>query len=395
MSEFKVRIQNLNSAMDSTQQLESVLKQAADSVQSIKRNLRAQVRQRERIDSRLSFAAEQLLTEKQSIRRVVLVGRQAAELYQKNEEHLLNVSASQASQVRSILTGIINKVNSWWQSFMDWIKDLFTPDPVVSTEINSIVFDDEGQYGGNQGSPKSRKGAEQNALYDIVRQYYPDYTDKELEAFMKKLNSEGCGYVAVINTIFAAYEGREKEFEKTFGFPMYGNNGDLNYDRLLVDFYSATDNHKKGLFGSDTIDNKEDISKADKENPSYNYRTDVTGGGSSQDSREYRTHLYLDQKGVNVDIRNNYPLTPKKFPKIANDGYIIVSFHNGNLLNEDGSVYQVIDGGHAMVVTGVTEDGRYIVSSWGKKFYIDPTDTTPIGKGKTPPSLKFSYYQYK
>lgn len=25
-----------------------------------------------------------------------------------------------------------------------------------------------------------------------------------------------------------------------------------------------------------------------------------------------------------------------------------------------------------MTVTGVTEDGRFIVSSWGKRYYIDP-----------------------
>ena len=28
-----------------------------------------------------------------------------------------------------------------------------------------------------------------------------------------------------------------------------------------------------------------------------------------------------------------------------------------------------------MSVTGVTDDGRLIVSSWGKKYYIDPKDS--------------------
>jgi len=27
-----------------------------------------------------------------------------------------------------------------------------------------------------------------------------------------------------------------------------------------------------------------------------------------------------------------------------------------------------------MTITGTTEDGRYIVSSWGKKYYIKPNE---------------------
>ena len=36
------------------------------------------------------------------------------------------------------------------------------------------------------------------------------------------------------------YEGNPAKFEKTFGFPMY-KDGDLNYDRLLLDLYATTD----------------------------------------------------------------------------------------------------------------------------------------------------------
>jgi len=29
-----------------------------------------------------------------------------------------------------------------------------------------------------------------------------------------------------------------------------------------------------------------------------------------------------------------------------------------------------------MTVTGITDDGRYIVSSWGKVYYLDPSTGT-------------------
>ena len=43
-----------------------------------------------------------------------------------------------------------------------------------------------------------------------------------------------------------------------------------------------------------------------------------------------------------------------------------------------------------MTVTGVTEDGRYIVSSWGGKYYIDPDEMV-----NSATSYDFVYYKYK
>lgn len=121
----------------------------------------------------------------------------------------------------------------------------------------------------------------------------------EIKNYLKKPNGEGCGYVAILNTILAVYAGRGDEFERKFGFPMY-RNGDLNYDQLLVDFYATTGNR------------------------------------------------------------------------------------------EDGSPARFIDGGHAMMVTGVTGDGRYIVFAWGQKFYIDPMEQSGSFPNRT--RMDFSTY---
>ncbi len=41
-----------------------------------------------------------------------------------------------------------------------------------------------------------------------------------------------------------------------------------------------------------------------------------------------------------------------------------------------------MDGGHAMVVTGLTDDGRIQVSSWGELYYISPEDSDFISPEK-------------
>jgi hypothetical protein len=33
---------------------------------------------------------------------------------------------------------------------------------------------------------------------------------------------------------------------------------------------------------------------------------------------------------------------------------------------------EIPDGAHKVDITGVTEDGRFIVSSYGKEYYLDP-----------------------
>ena len=86
MSDFKVQVQTLYGIMDTTEQLEFALQQAAEGVYAVKRNLLAQVRQRERIDSRLNTAAQSLKTQQKSIGRAVSAGRQVAALYEKQRK---------------------------------------------------------------------------------------------------------------------------------------------------------------------------------------------------------------------------------------------------------------------------------------------------------------------
>lgn len=215
----------------------------------------------------------------------------------------------------------------------------------------NMPFDDQGQYGGYQGNPQTHY----KDLADIVRKYYPDFSDKEVEDYLKKLADEGCGYVAMTNTIFSQFEGKEDEFEKTFGFPMYDENGELNYDAMVTDFYSAMDNHNK-----DGINESEDPSSTD-------------GKGTTREKREYRWETYMKDHGIDVDVKD-VDVTPDTYEEIAKDGYLVIGVSPVVLYDENGNEVYNKKGGHAMTVTGVTDDGMYIVSSWGEKFYIKPDD---------------------
>lgn len=104
-----MRVQDLYGLMDVEEDLQPILQQASDCVSSVRRNLQMQIRQREHIDARLSQSIRQLEDQRQAVGRVVSAGRQAAELYERNEEHLL--------QVRSIESEISKKT-----TFSDWVQ---------------------------------------------------------------------------------------------------------------------------------------------------------------------------------------------------------------------------------------------------------------------------------
>ena len=253
------------------------------------------------------------------------------------------------------------------------------------------IFGVNGLYGASQDlpwkvGPYSREG---KLIRSIIKKYYPTYDEYQVEAFLEKLCDEGCGYVAGVNMIFIYFHGREEEFEQKFGFPMYSDTGRLNYNLLLVDYYAATDNHFCYM-GRDEICKKEDCTGYEILYP-YDGTFDETGKGMSNEDRRYRLNLYLDNKGIKVKITDKYYLAPEEIRSSIQSGYVYISLFNGNVQREDGSPYCYCEG-HGMLITGITSDCRYIVSSWGKKLYIDPTEIVERDGKRTRHS--YQYYEF-
>ncbi len=239
----------------------------------------------------------------------------------------------------------------------------------------AMCFDD---CGGRQTGPVDawRMGTEQEreSIRRLVHSYeeYADYSDEEITDLLTKLNSEGCGYVAFVNIIVDEYRGKEEEFEEVFGFPLFGVNAAgtayVNYNRLIMELYCASDNHNEEglLWGKhDSYDSGEDISNRE-------------GVGTMREKRAYRFSRYMEAHDIETEIENIECSAQEVYERCKEEAEkgnrIIIGTHPVKLEDKKGVTVQA-DGGHAMTVTGLTDDGRIEVSSWGKKYYITPEDS--------------------
>ena len=311
-------------------------------------------------------------------------------------------------------------------SLLGAIADVLDIDPKdLYPDKNTKTFDDDknnGTYGSDQGDMAHHKKGlwffgfrwfEDEDLYAYARTHerYQDYSQTEIAHLMDQINEEGCGYAAVVNDIFVEYEGREEEFERVFGFPMYDKNGKANYDYLMLDFYAETDDlyfldepqgatalandiiqlykgkedEFREKYGCDpivTVDGVDYLS-ADAIQAILDEYSDVSEAsvavdGTSTYTLENRFNHYMDQKGLSytVDtVMDGRTLSEEELQGYFSEGKSVnISVGGFDLYNEKGRRVQADVGNHWMTITGMTDDGRYIVSSWGERYYLNPEE---------------------
>ena len=283
------------------------------------------------------------------------------------------------------------------------------------TLINKTAspFDDEGSYGGNQGSLfYNRSGFTifgwrifyDKDLYKFVKSYpqYKDYSVDDVYELYKNINQEGCGFVAMANSIFEQYEGREDEFEEIFGFPMYDKKTkDLNFDRLLIDIYAYTNDkifmdqpnatyiltHSvleyyedkkdefKEKFGIEYDDSSMDVKQAIIDYYAEEDVVEIETLGNTASSFKNRILGYAEYKGIDCEVSTEYNLTTDEIQEKIDQGYTItVGCFDFDMYDKNKKLYAEDVGGHYMTITGVTDDGYIEVSSWGEKYYIKSDD---------------------
>lgn len=313
--------------------------------------------------------------------------------------------------IKSFCSSAKEKLDEWFANFQEWWKDHMTITPIsIEDEVydsNRYTYDpsdngkhnvyDDDYYGSRQHGPEMDvSSGDKQAIKDYTKiiqdntgvtlseQQLREYLDAKFakdgngrikydsngEAIVEKvgLNHEGCEYAAIVNTIFEYYihrENGEREFYNKFGYSLRDADGNLNYNYVLVDVYSKYDDTN---FSGLTDQKAEIILES--------YMGETGKDGNSSVSVDMKT-------GVHVTVRNidNYLRSGKQ---------VIMSAQNVVIRDESGNLMQDCAGdGHAMVVTGVTSDGRYIVSTWGMKGYIDPK------KQHLNTKLEFSTIEYQ
>ena len=334
---------------------------------------------------------------------------------------------SLADNVKSYRTALKN-ITQEYVTYEAAIREEFLPASGGVRRVRNLtqesgIFDDHGSYGGDQRDMLSNQAKKQilwwtiggnQALYDAVRTYpqYADYSDGQIKKLFEKIKSEGCGYVAMVNAIFVQYHGDADAFERDFGFPMYDENGEYNFDRLLLDIYAETDD-KYFLdeeYGSTSYANdvlKTYIGHEDEfrrefgvplyqngDNTRYNPAAqqavlDRVGDRTVVEQQtkginylnfENRMQHYLKEKNVPMSSQFQEMPSTKDVKAYLKRGKSVSIIDNGfNLYDENGNIAHKNVGGHWMTITEVTDDGRYVVSSWGDKYYLKPDELTDFG----------------
>ena len=292
------------------------------------------------------------------------------------------------------------------------------------------IFDEDNilsiQYGGSQVDLYAYANLliKDPYVWEEIQKHFPvDSFSSEEEAmyfyilYLKKLGKHGCGYIAITDKVFQAFEGREDEFLETFGFPMYriyeDNSIDFNYELFAIKFFNysilypdyneerkeliknmftrsiarceldnfvLSDEYKmdrnkwKTLEGDEQLEYIYKIQEIDEK---YYELLDKWQNAKNEDVNialplANLGHIkeYLESYGIEVNINiqdGDEYIKPGDI--VASSNFILYKE------NEYGKKYTVKDNinNHGVYVVAI-EDGKIIVSSWGEKYFYDGKD---------------------
>ncbi len=258
----------------------------------------------------------------------------------------------------------------------------YTPSQTLqNAKVESVSFDPEiktylptdvpGFYGGSQGTLNSLRMKKLFSTITIGIVSMSDYEKRHLNTYYEILNKygiskktdqtymmvmiedHGCGFVTMANIIADFYKDNPVEFERIYGFPLYDTNEDgnkvFNYDYILLDIF---------------LKNK---TKDDKQ---YDVRT-------SNYEEILRNSFPSQTVSVQTTPRDISIETYKQYIKSGNYQYASIAVSDYSLKPYGNNTDKAMSskGGHLMTITGISENGNFIVSSWGKEWEL--TKGTP------------------
>ena len=296
-------------------------------------------------------------------------------------------------------------------------------DPETGEYQAISIFDDDNikssQFGASQVVFKTKFNILMKNPYILeeLQNYYPieGFSSEEeatyfYERYFKLIFSRGCGYAAAANFVFRQFEGKEQEFYDTFSFPMYivdeHGNLDFNYEVFMLKFFNysilemgnSEEKIKNSMlkdlyhFQIETYINSEEYRRK-KPNDFENWTEEERK--QWKEFEEARTQKFHDlfekwknasnefvNLGIPTDASFGYlyaflkryrldSITEVEFDNHYEENDIVAS-DGFNLYSEDENISSVNDvKSHYIYIVGTTEDGKLIVSSWGKKYIFD------------------------
>lgn len=307
-----------------------------------------------------------------------------------------------------------NKDNPIYQRF----------DSKTNIYTNISIFDKDNikthQYGANQKVFQSHYHQLINnpIIWNEMQNIFKiDNLEKETanlfyQFYFDIISEHGCGYASITNYVFRLFEGKEKEFYKTFGYPMYEVTDqyiDFNYEIFMLKFFNY---YIKSTNSVDAIKNTI-LRKV------YQYKIDEYTSKKKDHRKKFdefkkmTTEEYHKWKKTNSTYKNNIKKYQEKIKKIPdiNRGYgLPLEITLGNLVkylkqyginikvtltnnshnskideiiaSENYTLYEESfyglekydyrdTGPHYLYITNITNDGKIIVSSWGDMYIFD------------------------
>jgi len=215
-------------------------------------------------------------------------------------------------------------------------------------------------------------------MIGIIKSYYPNATQMDIINIADSYGHNGCVYMAYANTFVAhmgSIENGADIFKRKIGYDLIVNDGtnkSYNVEALALHIY--LDSCKKKNFNMlETIKNVKGTS----------YKSISTDIVSFFEDRGIKIK---EQRGIRFNAKENSIITSllAEIASNPNNMYILgaykfdleslssqSAFDNNDKALESSVVDKNVRkniGGHGMLITGLTESGDLIVSSWKKKF---------------------------
>ena len=216
----------------------------------------------------------------------------------------------------------------------------------------------------NFGAP-SLTEEEQKQVNDIIKLFNEKgITD---EAVMLEVlewtKRQACGHTAITNWVAEMYSDKPEEFEKKFGYPLFvEKNGMIkyNYETLLTDIY--LDANDKFLSDNVTAEGFEAVNEDSSIHP---------------DEMADKMSHFLGEEYEAVVVQHD--VSAETYQKYKEEGYdyAVVAAYRYDMNAYGENMYgdyigdKETEDGHWMTITGVTDNDKLLLSSWGSAYELE------------------------